>query len=150
MLHLILSGRMQSEWERQQKEEFPNTQFWNTGKSPYRTIYWHPTIMPLQNKGKYEYVSYLFQEDLTLTNTRNCYFVIKIKIKNEQAGVLWNSCQSLWWHVLTHWGRDKMDAISQTTVSWAFSSMEIAVFWLNFHWNMFARVQLAIIEHWFR
>ena len=44
-----------------------------------------------------------------------------------------------WLNVLTHWGRDKMDAISQTTFSRAFSSMKIAVFWLNFHWNMFAR-----------
>ena len=52
--------------------------------------------------------------------------------------------------VLTHWGRDKMDAISQTTFPRAFSSMKIAVFWMNFHWNMFARVQLTIIQHWFR
>ena len=51
---------------------------------------------------------------------------------------------------LTHWGRDKMDAISQTTFSRAFSSMKIVVFWLNFHWNMFPRVQLTIIQHWFR
>ena len=48
---------------------------------------------------------------------------------------------------LTQLGRDKMDAISQTTFSCAFSSMKIAVFWLNFHWNMFARVQLTIIQH---
>ena len=52
--------------------------------------------------------------------------------------------------ILTHWGRDKMDAISQTTFSRAFSSMKIVVFWLNFHWNMFARVQLTIIQHWIR
>ena len=51
---------------------------------------------------------------------------------------------------LTQWARDKMDAISQTTFSPAFSSMKIVVFWLNFHWNMFARVQLTIIQHWFR
>ena len=41
---------------------------------------------------------------------------------------------------LTHWGRDKMDAISQTTYSRAFPSMKVVVFWLNFHWNMFERV----------
>ena len=51
---------------------------------------------------------------------------------------------------LTHWGRGKMDAISQTTFSCAFSSMKIAVFLLNFQWNMFARVQLTIIQHWLR
>ena len=32
----------------------------------------------------------------------------------------------------------------------AFSSMNIVAFWLNLHWNMFARVQLTIIQHWFR
>ena len=52
--------------------------------------------------------------------------------------------------MLTHWGQDKMDAILQTIFSCAFSSMKIAVFWLNFHWNMFARVQLTIIQHWLR
>ena len=51
---------------------------------------------------------------------------------------------------LTHWGRDEMDAISQTPFSRAFSSKKIVVFWLNFHWNMFARVQLTIFQHWFR
>ena len=51
---------------------------------------------------------------------------------------------------LTHWGRDKMDALSQTTFSRAFSSTKIVVFWLNFHWKIFARVQLTIIQHWFR
>ena len=30
--------------------------------------------------------------------------------------------------LLTHWGRDKMDAVSQTTFSNAFSSMKIVVF----------------------
>ena len=38
---------------------------------------------------------------------------------------------------LTHWGRDKMDAISQTTYSNAFSWMKIGVFWWKFHWNLF-------------
>ena len=52
--------------------------------------------------------------------------------------------------LLTHWGRDNMDTISQTTFSRAFSSMKIVAFWLNFHWNIFARVQLTIIQHWFR
>ena len=32
---------------------------------------------------------------------------------------------------LTHWGRDKMDALSQTTFSNAFSWMKIFVFWLK-------------------
>ena len=41
---------------------------------------------------------------------------------------------------LTHWGRDKMDAISQTTFWRAFSWMKMYEFRLKFHWNLFLRV----------
>ena len=51
---------------------------------------------------------------------------------------------------LTHWGRDKMDAISQTIFSNAFSWMKIFVFWLKFHGSLFPRVQLSIFHYWFR
>ena len=51
---------------------------------------------------------------------------------------------------LTHWGRDKMDAISQTTFSIAFSWMKIFEYRLKLHWNLFLRVQLTIFQHWFR
>ena len=56
------------------------------------------------------------------------------------------------WHNvhLTHWGRDKMDAISQTTFSSGFSWMKIFEFRLKFHWSLFLRVQLTIFQHWFR
>ena len=39
--------------------------------------------------------------------------------------------------VLTHWGRDKMDDISQTTFE----------FRLKFHWSLFLRVQLTIFHY---
>ena len=52
--------------------------------------------------------------------------------------------------VLTHWGRDKMDAISQTTFSNAFSWMKMFECRLKFHWSLFLRVQLTISQHWFR
>ena len=48
--------------------------------------------------------------------------------------------------ILTHWGRDKMDAISQTTFSNAFSWMKIYQFRFRFHW----RIQLTTFQHWFR
>ena len=51
---------------------------------------------------------------------------------------------------LTHWGRDKMDAISQMTPSNAFSCMKMLEFQLKFHWSLFLRVQLTIVHHWFR
>ena len=52
--------------------------------------------------------------------------------------------------ILTHWGRDKMAAISQTMFSNAFSWMKIYKFRLGFHWSLFPRVQLTISQHWFR
>ena len=52
--------------------------------------------------------------------------------------------------VLTHWGRDKMDAISQTTSSSGFSWMKMFEFRLKFQWSLFLSVQLTIFQHWFR
>ena len=51
---------------------------------------------------------------------------------------------------LTHWGGDRMDAISQTTFGSAFSWMKMFEFRLKFHWSLFLRVQLTIFQHWFR
>ena len=52
--------------------------------------------------------------------------------------------------LLTHWGRDKMDVIFQTTFSNAFSWMKMNEFRLRFHWSLFPRVKLTILHHWFR
>ena len=43
-------------------------------------------------------------------------------------------------HSLTHWGRDKMAAVSQTTLSNAFSWMKMLEFRLLFQWSLFLRV----------
>ena len=43
-----------------------------------------------------------------------------------------------------------MAAIFQTTLSNAFSWMKILEFRLQFHWSLFLRFQLTIIQHWFR
>ena len=51
---------------------------------------------------------------------------------------------------VTHLGRDKMNAISQTTFSNAFSWIKMFEFWLNFHWSLYPRVQLTMFQHWFR
>ena len=48
---------------------------------------------------------------------------------------------------LAHWGRDKMAVVSQTTLSNAFSWMKMLEFRLRFHWSLFLRVQLTIIQH---
>ena len=57
---------------------------------------------------------------------------------------------SVWHAVLTHWGRDSMGAISQTTHLNTFSWIKIYEFRLKFHWSLFLRVQLTIFHHWFR
>ena len=51
---------------------------------------------------------------------------------------------------ITHWGRDKMAAISQTTLSSAFSWEKMSEFRLKFHWTLFRRVQLTLFQHCFR
>ena len=53
-------------------------------------------------------------------------------------------------NTLTHWGRDKMAAVSQRTLSNAFSWMKMLEFRLKFHWSLFLRVQLTIFQRWFR
>ena len=55
-----------------------------------------------------------------------------------------------WIHTmhLTHWDRNKMVTILQTTFWNAFSWMQIGVFWLKYHWNFFPKAQLTIIQHW--
>ena len=52
--------------------------------------------------------------------------------------------------LLTHWGRDKKDAIFQTTFSYAFSWMKMNDIRLKFHWSLFLRFQLTIFQHWLR
>ena len=46
---------------------------------------------------------------------------------------------------ITHWDRDKIDAISQTTFSDAFSWMKMCEFLLRFHWSLFPRIQYCSI-----
>ena len=48
---------------------------------------------------------------------------------------------------LTHWGLDKMDAISQTTLSKAFSWIKMLEIRLIFHWSLFLRVKSTILHY---
>ena len=51
---------------------------------------------------------------------------------------------------LTHWGRDQIYAVSQTTFSNAFSRTKMNEFFIGFHWSLFLRFDLTIFQHWFR
>ena len=66
------------------------------------------------------------------------------------AAYFLNKEWKIWLRGLTHWGRDKMDAISQTTFSSAFSWMKMQEFCLRFHWSLFLRFELTIFQHCFR
>ena len=59
------------------------------------------------------------------------------------------ACHFISASMLTHLGRDKMAAVSQT-FSNAFSWMKMYEFRLKFHWSLFLRFQLTIFQHWFR
>ena len=49
---------------------------------------------------------------------------------------------------LTHWGRDKMAAISQTTLSNAFSWMKMLDFRLKFHWSSLSEpMMVRLLTH---
>ena len=52
--------------------------------------------------------------------------------------------------LLTHWDRDEINNISQTTFSNVFSSKKIFEFRIKFPWSLFPMVQLTIFQHWFR
>ena len=52
-------------------------------------------------------------------------------------------------HWLSHWGRDKMAAISQMTLLNAFPWTKMVEFRLRFH-CLFPRFQSIISQHWFR
>ena len=63
-----------------------------------------------------------------------------IVLGQQHVMVIWDSPR-LWQDgLLTHWGRNKMDAISQTTFWNVFSWMKIFEFQIKFHWNMFLGV----------
>ena len=51
---------------------------------------------------------------------------------------------------LTHLCRDKMATIFRMTFSNAYSWINMYKFWLRCHWSLFPRVQLTILQHWFR
>ena len=95
-----------------------------------------------------------------------CYFAVCQQIVGPPNGQYLRWLARRWWppsrlcaghclgnnpqSTLTHWGRDKMAAIFQTTFSNGFSWMKMFEFRFKFHWSLFLRVQSIIFQHWFR
>ena len=96
--------------------------------------------------------------------SNNCFYLLVATCRspfNQLEASFWTTLtlqgdvDTLVWlaHILlTHWDRDKMAAISQTTFSNAFSWMKMFKCRLKFHWTLFPRVhwQLTISQRWFR
>ena len=81
----------------------------------------------------------------------NHRYTIVLKIGKHTCIICWHWKGVDGWKLfLTHWGRDKMAVISQTTFSNVFSSMKMCEFRLKFHWSLFPRVQSKKFKHWFR
>ena len=75
---------------------------------------------------------------------------VKLQLQLPGASELYTAVDGILYHTLTHWGRDKMAAFSQTTLSNAFSWMKMLEFRFKFHWSLFIRVQFTTVQHWFR
>ena len=95
--------------------------------------------------------------DLTIRNVAKDdagLYDCKIKGHPRKTVLLKVSGKSMWCNNemirLSHWSRDKMAAIFQTTFSNAFSWIKMYEFRIRFHWNLFPGVQLTMFQNWFR
>ena len=75
-----------------------------------------------------------------IQNISTCQFVIEISV----LVMNWLCLRAGVVSLLTHWGWDNMDAISQTTFSNAFSSMKMFEFRCQFHWSFLAAASSSI------
>ena len=100
--------------------------------------YWHLT--PPQSTSRCDPCCPKMQSQLATApkpHLQICLFITTIVVTD---GDQWESKAKQGKGKLTHWGRDKMDAIFQMTLSNAFSWMKMYEFWLKFHWRLFLRV----------
>ena len=51
---------------------------------------------------------------------------------------------------LTQWGQEKNGCHFADNIFKVIFHLKIVEFWLKFHWNIFLRAQLTIIQHWVR
>ena len=98
-----------------------------------------------------EHVTFLLQKpsdlkDLIMKVIREGLEGLVLKDVNVRGVLDKDVIGDLW---LTHWGRDKIVAILQTTFSNAISWMKMFEFLLKFHWSLFLNVQWTIFQYWF-
>ena len=85
------------------------------------------------NKCVYLFITQANYNDMGLRGNWNMYME---NLKHMQT-VKNHIAQTAVGYILSHWGRDKMAAIFQTTFSNAFFLMKMFKFWLRFHWSLF-------------
>ena len=110
----------------------------------------HVIYRPQRWKSSCEISSHVNSRPAVATDNNNARYLTlqkplerRVVSNHQELGCFFNS-------LLTHRGRDKMDAILQTIFSNAFSWMKMFEFRLKFHWSLFLRAQLIIFQHWFR
>ena len=128
---------------------------------------WTPFYLPgAQQNGRYcvNIVKYNLRKKvfcILIHILPKCYQLSSLVHVSHWSGQAASHYLSRWWpsslmhaspglNELTHWGRNKMADISQTTFSNAFSWMKIHQFLQKFHWSLFLRVELTIFQHRFR
>ena len=124
-----------------------STHYWNQHKS-YSRCECSMNILYYLGGNTYQYMLYIYN-----------YLIHKIKENYPQYTksidqLIWNrfptNSSTYRGHAINTLRPRQMDAISQTTFSNAFSWMKMFEFRLKFHWSLFPRVELTILQHWFR
>ena len=139
---------------------------------PYMYIYKYLELVVVTNK-KLQSKMRLEVRDQLITHVHLLNLVMHTLVFNTKQMIASTEPHSLKWHhaflrrdtkgfkilsstnkcqlaQLTHWGRDKMAAIFQTTFSNAFSWTKMLELRVIFHWTVFFMAQLIISQHWFR
>ena len=116
-----------------------------------RNMYLHIIYTSLKCHGVVSWTPHLWKPSTHLWYTVNTKAVMQTQgISSHNVDLVCPQKSSPTWSGLTHWGRDKMAAISQTTFSSEFSWMKMYEFRLRFQWSLFLGVQATISQHWFR
>ena len=115
---------------------------WHSRKYIWKCHLWNDNHF-VQREMNFGGMSYV-----TVVSVADFYHLLQQMLKYFYARNVLDNYICEW--LLTHWGQDKMAAISQTTSLNAFSWMKMYEFQLKFHWSLLLRAQLTIFHHWFR
>ena len=90
------------------------------------------------------------EEIRSMVSVEQCCAYYSMLAAEQRLKVSRNGVKIKWCNAVNTLRLRQNAAISQRTLSIAFSWMKMLEFRLNFHWSLFLRVQLTIFQHWFR